>query len=510
MLNNLAESTSPLLKIVPDFQVSPNRDNYFHFDEPSITYLADGGFVIVYKKDFFGGSKDIYGQRYNSDGTTQGQAFLVNANPVSRDSSLQIATLKNGDFVVTWVFEYADTSYILGQRFKTDGTKIGSEFRVSTQNQSRDQLIASLSNGGFVVIWVNQDSDNSTYNIYGQRYDADGVKVGQAFQINTNTYLNPTQASVAALADGGFLFTWQEQYYSLYGQRYDANGVKVGQAFQIGDNSDYSSSFVTSLADGRYLITWSNESDSSSVYYGQLYNLDGSLSGDTFVFNLDIPVTESDNDISSITALPNGGFLVNTYDLYTQEYDANANRVGQAVQINSDRGYPDNLSVTSLTNGGYAAVWVSSNINAAIFGAGDAGSIAFSQTSYSVGEDGTPVTVITLIRTGGSDGDVSVTLTPSDGTATASDDYDNNAIVVSFNIGETSKTVTIPLVNDNLIEADETINLTLSNPTGNVTLGSETNATLTYQKNHLLGQEQNYYFLLIPIAWSSLTYQLHL
>ncbi|MDJ0619487.1 MAG: S8 family serine peptidase, partial [Calothrix sp. MO_192.B10] len=51
------------------------------------------------------------------------------------------------------------------------------------------------------------------------------------------------------------------------------------------------------------------------------------------------------------------------------------------------------------------------------------GELEFSSNSYSVNEDGTPVQAVTISRIGGSDGAVSVTLTPSNGTATAPADY---------------------------------------------------------------------------------------
>ncbi|TRU88111.1 MAG: hypothetical protein EWV76_09640 [Microcystis novacekii Mn_MB_F_20050700_S1] len=107
------------------------------------------------------------------------------------------------------------------------------------------------------------------------------------------------------------------------------------------------------------------------------------------------------------------------------------------------------------------------------------GVIQFSNTTYSVNENGTPVTAVTLTRTNGSDGAVSVRINLTNGTATAPSDYNNTAITVNFANGETSKTVTIPIVNDTQFEPNETVNLTLSNPTGGVTLGTQTTAVLT-------------------------------
>ncbi|NET53862.1 MAG: hypothetical protein F6K09_36075, partial [Merismopedia sp. SIO2A8] len=110
------------------------------------------------------------------------------------------------------------------------------------------------------------------------------------------------------------------------------------------------------------------------------------------------------------------------------------------------------------------------------------GVIDFSANNFSLSENGTPVQEVTLNRTGGTQGQVSVTLTPTNGTATNAD-YDDNPIVVTFADGETSKTVDITLVDDSEVEGNETINLDLSNPTGGVTIGNSDSATLTIVDN---------------------------
>ncbi|MCL1468468.1 Calx-beta domain-containing protein [Argonema galeatum] len=111
------------------------------------------------------------------------------------------------------------------------------------------------------------------------------------------------------------------------------------------------------------------------------------------------------------------------------------------------------------------------------------GTLAFSNPTFRVNEDGTPVTAVTVTRTNGSDGAVSVTVTSSDGTATAPNDYNNNQIVVNFANGETSKTVTIPIVNDTVAEYTEKLNLSLGNVTGNAEIGTQNTAVLEIVDN---------------------------
>src|SRR5205823_10792604 len=111
-----------------------------------------------------------------------------------------------------------------------------------------------------------------------------------------------------------------------------------------------------------------------------------------------------------------------------------------------------------------------------------AGTVQFSQASYSVTEGAASVT-ITVIRAGGTASGVTVDYATSDGTAAAGSDYTAKSGTLSFAAGVTSKTFAIPIVKDTLDESDETVNLTLSNPTGGATLGTPDTAVLTIIDN---------------------------
>ncbi|MEZ4513085.1 MAG: Calx-beta domain-containing protein [Chloroflexota bacterium] len=74
---------------------------------------------------------------------------------------------------------------------------------------------------------------------------------------------------------------------------------------------------------------------------------------------------------------------------------------------------------------------------------------------------------------------VSVDYATSDGTAVSGLDYTSKSGTLTFNAGETEKTFTVPINNDALDEADvETVQLTLSNPTNDATLGGNATSTL--------------------------------
>ncbi|AFY47683.1 CARDB domain-containing protein,putative collagen-binding protein,Calx-beta domain-containing protein,subtilase family protease [Nostoc sp. PCC 7524] len=109
--------------------------------------------------------------------------------------------------------------------------------------------------------------------------------------------------------------------------------------------------------------------------------------------------------------------------------------------------------------------------------------LTFSAAAYSVNEDSTSVTSITITRTS-SNGTLTATLTLADGTATAPADYDNTPIIVEFADGEASKIVTIPIIDDAVVEGNETLSISLG-ASSSYELGDITTATVTIVDNDI-------------------------
>jgi hypothetical protein len=92
----------------------------------------------------------------------------------------------------------------------------------------------------------------------------------------------------------------------------------------------------------------------------------------------------------------------------------------------------------------------------------------------------TVLVTLTVLRTGTNlASGVSVQYATSDGTATAGTDYVAAAGQLVFGPGETSKTFQVTIRGDALLEADETVIVTLSDPQGGATLGQPVSTTLT-------------------------------
>jgi hypothetical protein len=106
------------------------------------------------------------------------------------------------------------------------------------------------------------------------------------------------------------------------------------------------------------------------------------------------------------------------------------------------------------------------------------GVLQFSAATFSVAETA-PTATITATRSGGAAGGVTVDYAVTDGTAQAGADYTTVTGTLTFAAGQTSRTFTVPIVNDTAAEGNETVNLTLSNVLGGGLLGGRREAVLT-------------------------------
>jgi glucose/arabinose dehydrogenase len=107
--------------------------------------------------------------------------------------------------------------------------------------------------------------------------------------------------------------------------------------------------------------------------------------------------------------------------------------------------------------------------------------IQFSQASYNVNESGSASIAITRSSTATAQ---TVTFSTSDnGTAVAGADYTATTVTVTFQVGQASRTVAVPIAADTVVENAESINLTLTDSSGGSTLGVRRTALITIPDN---------------------------
>jgi len=233
---------------------------------------------------------------------------------------------------------------------------VGSETRINTYTSSHqfNPSITALSDGGYVITWMSNGQDGSSYGIYAQRYNASDSHVGSETLINTYTSGEQSYPSITALSDGGYVITWMSQGqdgsdYGIYAQRYNASGSPVGSETRINTYTNLSQSFpsITALSDGGYVITWqSNDQDGSGtgIYakqFSSVLNHAPALTGTQSTLaagtedvayvvteaQLLAGFTDADNNTLSVTGLTasNGTLVNNGNGTYTITPAANFN-----------------------------------------------------------------------------------------------------------------------------------------------------------------------------------------
>lgn len=110
------------------------------------------------------------------------------------------------------------------------------------------------------------------------------------------------------------------------------------------------------------------------------------------------------------------------------------------------------------------------------------GTLSLAVGSYSVAENGGSVQ-ITVQRSGGSDGAVTVHYATADGSAQAGSDYTAASGTLTLSNGQTSASFAVGITDDAAYEGDESFSVTLSNAGGGATLGAPAGATVTIVDN---------------------------
>ncbi|MDM8559435.1 Calx-beta domain-containing protein [Candidatus Parabeggiatoa sp. HSG14] len=208
-------------------------------------------------------------------------------------------------------------------------------------------------------------------------------------------------------------------------------------------------------------------------------------------------VNGNDGAISINYATSNGSAIAyNDYDnvggtLNWLNQDERAKAINLPIMNDLDFEGDETLTITlsDPTNG--AILGASQKITVTIIDDESApepvpGILQFSTSGYS-GTEGNNTLNITVERTGGSDGQVSVQYMVN-GTATLNTDYTGGMGTLTWSDGDSNaRLLNLNLIDDKDVEKIETLNLTLFSPTGEATLGNPAQATLTITDNDEAG-----------------------
>ena len=365
-------------------------------DEPTITSLASGGFVVSWTDGSQSGGDTsdnaVRAQIFDAAGVKVGGEFLVNTTTQAAQTAPTLTSLASGGFVVSWTDRSlqggdTDATSIRAQIFDAAGVRVGGEFVVNTTTASDqiDAAITSLASGGFVVSWNDysgQGGDASVGGIKAQIFDAAGTRVGAEFLVNTATSDSQQQPTITSLVSGGFVVSWFDRSLqggdaavsSIKAQIFDAAGAKVGAEFLVNTQTTGAQDqpTITSLASGGFVVGWTDlsgqggDADGSAIK-AQIFNAAGAKVGTEFLVNTTILNRQLQ---PAITSLASGGFVVSWSDpsgqggdadgfgIKAQLFDAAGVKVGAEFLVNTaTAGFQLRSTITPLASGGFAVSW---------------------------------------------------------------------------------------------------------------------------------------------------------
>jgi hypothetical protein len=222
-----ASSGTPL---GPEFRVNTSTTDAQVY--PAVASDASGNFVVVWESNLQDGSSfGVFGQRFASSGAPLGPEFRVNTYTTNVQDDESVASDSSGNFVVVWRSLLQDGSNygVFGQRYADDGSPLGPEFRVNTntsQNQT-EPTVAVASPGSFLVVWEDAASplDSSSWAVIGQRYASDGSPLGGEFRVNSQSAGGQRYPAITSRPGSDFVVAWQSfsqdgSTYGVYAQRF--------------------------------------------------------------------------------------------------------------------------------------------------------------------------------------------------------------------------------------------------------------------------------------------------
>jgi Ca2+-binding RTX toxin-like protein len=288
------------------------KDHFISFMEADVAGLADGGYVVVWEDS---DTQRVLAQRFDALGSPAGAQIVVVSSDVAGTgySQPQVTALDGGGFAISytssaggqniWVNQYAaDGSYLNGQGFvdpasESQGaiTTNGSGYRMAYQHDGDIRIggaivnsdvtagtqshpaIAEIDGGRYVVTWL--DGADIRYRVFA----SDSTALTASIQANTSPHVAaPYNASVIGLADGRFVIAWSESSAllqdrsgrSVHAKIYDADGAQISSEFVV--NSAFNNSQIypdlVALPDGGFVAVWS---DSSAGFNSTDYNIAG-------------------------------------------------------------------------------------------------------------------------------------------------------------------------------------------------------------------------------------------
>jgi len=260
-----------------------------------------------------------------------GAAVQVNTYEYGRQDEPWIAMNDSGDYVIVW------RSYggVFGQMYNASGMREGGEFQVNTDtfNSHDPPSVAMDDSGRFVVVW----GCRARWEVYARLFNADGTPAGDEFLVSTYDMatVSSENPAVAMTGLGDFIITWSgpgpEDFDGIFAQLYMSDGTPKGGPFRVNTLTEgWQRSMVLAADDaGSFVVAWASPVHDAIV--ARMFLADGAPRGDEIIVGTD------PGNVVAVVMGARGDFMVTWgkrgYQMYVRRFDSDGAPLGESFGL---------------------------------------------------------------------------------------------------------------------------------------------------------------------------------
>jgi len=367
------------------YQLNPKSPND-NQDSPAVAALDDGRFAAVYRS----GDADPGAMRlviYNADGTIATKQTIVDPGNVDAVNSnmTDVAALKGGGFVVTWVQWAGSNEEVYHRVYGADGKPVSDAILTSSDEVgsiSRRPDAVSDGKGGFYITWddASYDTDpgpgtTATRSVRLQHFDANGQPTAASERLS-DTMGGDWSPTIAVNRDGTQVnVVWDDDIGQTGNDTDGIYGTVDGGATYYRVDSGAYSEFHTApdvaYSTGNNFMTVWNENVTAADY--AVY---GSINGGP-EFQINTTSHTLSTTLQKVVGLRDGNFMVvwsdgghgGNDDVLGQLISGTGEKIGQEFTI-SDRVSSEigRISAAETIDGRVIVTWSSSDGPMEVYG----------------------------------------------------------------------------------------------------------------------------------------------
>lgn len=278
---------------------------------------------------------------------------------------------------------------LLESRLTLSTAPLGDQFLVAETLgfEATPAALAVQPSGQFMVAWESYQSDGTGFDVFAQRYAADGSPLtATPFKVNSLDVGEQSAPALAVDGAGNVLVVWQSKDqdgngYGIFGQWYDSTGTAAGGEFPINTVTagDQKAPSVAMDGAGSPVIAWQSFGQDGSdwgIYYTRLEAVSGvtydtTPDGDMLVNTTTVGIQQS----PAVAAAANGNFVIAweaidpaggsdaSLDIYARVLDSTGGTIAAQMRVNTDT-LRDQVTPQAAmdADGDFVVVWVGGGI----------------------------------------------------------------------------------------------------------------------------------------------------